>query len=457
MSFCLALISIEIPGMVLVLLLGLILRYKYSLWEFLAFSFFIGLGCISFIQYILFFLGIKINSQVITIIFSLAFVLWLYLFLKFSDKIVIKRFEIGEFNWFEKLIILGLLIQALWIIFYVIPMPVQSYDSIANFSLKAKMFYLDRGIPAGFFNWSESAVAHPDYPLLVPFYMTWVYHFTGFNDILITRIMPVLYLAFLCLFYSLLVKLFPRKYSLLAVFCLGTIPQLTRYATIMYADLALGAFVACAFAYLMLYFQEKKSAFLFNSALLFGISAWIKNEALIFIAVFIIILLLDLAFSKNKIRSLGNVTLACAVIFLVAFPWLIFKFYTGTVNSDINLKVLTLSRFLKNLQDSPALLLELQLEVFNPKKWNLLWVIVITVLIWKRRLLARGVPLYTILFISLAMFLYSCALLFTTSQGLPYHAEKDMSRFMLHFCGLFIFLVLYLLKDERFGLSGYEK
>ena len=457
MNFYLALISIEILGMALVLLFGLILKYKYSFLEFLAFSFFIGLGCISYVQFILYLIFVKISSQIIVTVVSLALVIFLYLFIKFGNKIVEKFLWFSGLDRIEKLIILGLLIQCLWIFFYVIPMPVQSYDSVANFSLKAKIFYLNAGIPKGFFHWSESTVTHPDYPLLVPFYMTWVYRFIGFNDIVITRIMPVLYLAFLCLFYALLIKLFPRKYSLIALFCLGTIPQLTRYATIMYADLALGAFVACAFVYLMLYFEERKSPFLFNSALLFGMSAWIKNEAIVFITVFFISLIANLALSKDKKKLLGNIILACVVIFLIAFPWLVFKFHTGTVNSDINLKVLTLSRFLKNLKDSPVLLLMLQGEVFNPKKWNLLWVIVITVLIWKRKQLLKGISAYAAFFIFLSAFFYLSALFFTTSQDLYYHSEKEISRFMLHFCGLFIFLVLYLLKDEGANLLGYEK
>ncbi len=453
MNFSLALISIEVLGMLFVLLLGLILKYRYSWLEFVAFAFFIGLGCISYLQFTLYLFNFKINIQTIGLIVLPALTVLLYLYFKFGNKIIRKASGVRKLELSEKLVILGLLIQTCWILFSALPMPVQSYDSVANFSLKAKILYFNGGIPEGFFNWSEAAVAHPDYPLLLPFYMTWVYHCIGFNDIMISKIMPVLYLAFLGLLYALLVKFLPRKYSLTAVFFLGTIPQMTRYATIMYADLALAAFITGAFIYLMLYFQDKQRAYLVNSAVLFGISVWVKNEAIIFLVVFFISLIVNLALSKDKGKLLRYMILACAVIFLVASPWLIFKFYyIGTANSDINLKVLTLSRFLQNLKDSPVLLLELQREVFNPKKWNLLWVIVITVLAWKRKQLWKGIPAYVAFFIFLSVFLYSCALIFTTSFDLSYHAEKEMSRFMLHFCGLFIFLISYLLNDEAKNL-----
>lgn len=448
MNFVLGLISIEILGMFLVLLFSLAVKYKYSWLEFIAFSFFIGLGCISYFQVSLYFFRFKINTQIIGLIVALALAISLYLYFKFSDRIILKASGSPKFDLVEKWILAGLLAQFLWIIFTALPVPVQSYDSVANFSLKAKVFYFNGGIPAGFFNWSETAVAHPDYPLLLPFYMAWVYHFIGFNDILISKIMPALYLAFLGLFYALMVKFFPRKYSLAAVFCLGTIPQLTRFAAIMYADLALGAFVACGFLYLMLYFQEKKDAFLFSSALLLGISIWIKNEALIFTAVFFISLVINFIFSDHKKPMFWPVIIAGILIFLITYPWLILKFSTGSTNIDINLKALSFSKFLKNLQDIPALLMELQREVFNPKKWNLLWIIVSAVLFWKRKLLAQGIPEYAFFFIYFATIFYFAALILTTSYDIQYHAEKELSRFMLHFCALFIFLAAYLLKDD---------
>ena len=450
MIFCLGLVSIEILGMDLVLLLGLLFKYRYSRIEFITFSFFVGLGVISYLQFIFYLVSVRSNAQLIAIVVSMGLGLFIYLYLK-SAKEIVTSIDGKPLDWIERLVILGLFIQAFCIIIHILPMPVQAFDSVANFSLKAKIFYLNEGIPGNFFNLSEYSVWHLDYPLLLPFYMTWIYRFIGFNDVLITKIMPVVYIMFLGLFYALLTKFFSRKYSLIAVFFLGTIPQLTRYAAIVYADLVLGACITSAFIYFILYLRDKKSAFLVNSALLFGVSVWIKNEALVFLAVFFIILAAKIACSKERYILLRQAILACLIILLVVSPWLVFKCHKGLINSDINLKVLTAGKFLKNLRDSPILLFELQREVFNPKKWNILWIIVISVFIWKRKMFSDGILKYAVSFVFLALLFYSCALFLTTSSDLCFHVEKELTRFMIHFAGIFIFLTAYLFQKEVFS------
>lgn len=441
MNFLLLLISIEILGMLLILVLGISFKYKYSLLEFLSFSFFGGLGLISLIQFFFYFLKWPLTLGIILFITGAALALLSILYSKFSDKVISKHIEIGDLKLFEKLIILGLLIQFAWVILHALPVPVRSYDSVATFSLKAKIFYLNQGIPADFFKLDESAVWHIDYPLLLPFFMVWAYHFIGFNDILVVSIMPALYMIFIIFFYALLRKYFNKRYSLVCAFVLAAIPQLARFAMVMYADLVLTAFVTCAFLYFMLYLNEGKEAYLVFSSLLFGLAVWVKNEGLVFLLVFLICLI----FAK---RRLSSIILPVTVGLLAALPWLIFKSCVEITNSDINLNLLTSERLLKNLKESPALFDRLQMEVFNPKKWNLLWIVSLLTVIFKIKRHLNTKTIFAIYFIFISGALYFLSFILIVSYDMVFVSEKTISRSMIHFSGIFVFLTAYLLWDD---------
>ena len=171
---------------------------------------------------------------------------------------------------FEKVLLACIVIQVLWTFYLVIPMPVDAHDALANYALKAKMFYFSNGIPDGFFASSEAMVSHPDYPLLLPMVMTWIYQFTGYNDIMINLLMPVLYIFFLTFFYAQMIKVVSRPITLLGVFMLGTIPQLYDYATIIHADLFLTVFVTSAFINFALFLKKKGVIYLVLSSVFFG-------------------------------------------------------------------------------------------------------------------------------------------------------------------------------------------
>ncbi|MDD2679592.1 MAG: glycosyltransferase family 39 protein [Candidatus Omnitrophica bacterium] len=456
MSFIIAVLSIETLGILAVLLIGRLLKYKFALIELFSIAFFIGLGVIGYLQFLSFLLGIKISAGLAVTLAIAAFVILLP-GIAGSKRYIIEFRKPAAFSCFEKIILSVLFLQAAWVIFQALPLPINSYDSLANFGFKAKIFYLDNGIPDGFFQWNEYTVSHPDYPPLLPLILTWVYYFIGFNDLLVAKIMPVAYLIFLPFFYFLLRRFFMRIYALAAVLVFATIPQVSRYAMITYADLLLGIFVSIAFTYFMLYLRDKEAAYLVFSALFFGFSAWVKNESLVFICVFFLLLIFCLGRLRDAPRFIKHLLLALLVFFAASSPWLIFKFFNGLVNSDINIVHLGRERFLQNLKDSWLVFYNLQMEFFNLKKWNIFWVIVLLTLILKRKNIFKGLAAYAVFFISIAALGYFGAYLFTTNYNIDFYVSKTISRFMLHFCGLFIFLVLYLIDEAKIKPSGYEE
>ena len=135
-------------------------------------------------------------------------------------------------------------------------------------------------------------------------------------------------------------------------------------------------------------------------------------------------------------------------IVIIAAPWFIFKFSNYLVNSDINILNLTFGRFLSNLKGIPIVFYEFQKQVFGLKKWNIFWITVITIIILKKKKLFKSSCFYITLFVFVALAAYFAAYMCTTGETVFFYAKKTMSRFMIHFAGISMFLAMYLLQDE---------
>ena len=448
MSFISSLFALLAVGAfaVLVILRRRFIKF-YSL-EFLGLSFFIGLGFINY-QFFLFYL-FNIRFELINFILTQAacYIFVFYYFLKqFKDKKALSSLE-GFSSWgvIEKLFLVGVFLQFCWMFYLTLPVPVNSYDALASYALKAKIFYLNKGVPVGFFNWNEIIVGHPDYPTLLPFFMTWVYLFTGFNDLVVTNIMPVTFVFFLILFYAQLKKIFNRKYALAAVFIISTIPRVYGYAMIIHADIFLLAFITSASLYFFLYIRHSNKEYLILSSVLFALSIWVKNEAIVFVFAFLLCLVFFLfkPSSGNKIQIQRHLALVILIFFVISGPWFMLKFSKHMTNSDINFSALTLNKIFTNIKDIPIMCNEFQKQVFGQKYWNIFWVVVIGAMILNFKKLFKGEVFYITLFLVISVFCYFIAYMITTQENLAFYLEKTLSRFMIHFTGVFLFLLVYL-------------
>lgn len=462
MGFILAILLIEIMGLAFMLLAVRHDRYEYSLIELFSLSFLLGVGFISFQLLIYSILGIKFTFlNVITV----PAVLFILVFSRYAAKperardFITFKGKIHPLSWVEKLLILGIAIQFLWVLALTIPVPVSSHDAVANYALKAKIFYFSQGIPEGFISWPEATVSHPDYPPLLSFVMTWIYIFTGFNDLTVKLVMPLLYLFFMGVFYSALKRIFSRKFALLVTFLLATIPQLFDYATIMYADLPLAAFVACGLSYFLLYLKEKRGAEFVIASLFFSFALLTKNEGLAFagLFLFLIFILLLKSSGRERIEAFKMIVSFSLLVLIIAGPWFYMRISAGAVNSDIDLSSITLSRVLQNVKDIPVLLNLFQQEVFGPKKWNIFWVIFFTSLVWRRKKVWKGECFYLMLFITLSTLGYFTGYMLTTGNNLYFYVNTTISRFMIHFAPLAALAVAFLTYDDVTELQEFRR
>ncbi|MEA3489282.1 MAG: glycosyltransferase family 39 protein, partial [Candidatus Omnitrophota bacterium] len=433
----LSLISLEVTGFFFVLLLIRRGRYGCSVTEFLALSFFLGTGFVAYQSFLCYLLGRAFTFSNLMIVPTVLFIL---VFARYAsnpgrlDGLFRGEKEFRRWDLIERLLLAGLAVQFLWTLFLVLPIPVNSHDAVANYALKAKIFHLAGGIPRGFFGWEEATVAHPDYPLFLPLLMTWIYAFTGFNDLTVNLVMPVVYLAFIGLFYSLIRKFFNRAYSLLVTFILATIPQLADYATVIHADLILSALVGCALAYFVLYIRRKEREYLVFSSILLGISLLVKNEAIVFTGAFFAVLTMFVLRSNplRRKKILADIVVSFLIIVVIAAPWFAVKISSGTVNSDIDLSKMTAERLVQNARHIPVMLYLFQQEVFGPKKWNIFWMIFFAGIIWKARALLKGERFYITVFLVIAAAGYFCGYMAITGGNLYFYVNTTIPRFMLH-------------------------
>jgi len=459
--FILSLLSVEVLGAFFALLVFRKGRRGYSIIEAASLSFLLGLGAVTLQLFFYDLAGIGFSLMDIA---AVPVVLAIMIFARYAAKP--ERFNEfftgakGSAGWSltERLIAAGIILQIAWVVMFVAPVPVNSHDAVANYALKAKMFHFAGAVPAGFFGWPEMTVAHPDYPLFLPFVMTWIYAFTGFNDFQVNMIMPCIYVAFLGLLYGQLRKLFARAHALLAVFLLATVPQVADYAVIIHADLALTAFVGCALAYFALYVRNMRRPEIVLSSVLFGLALWIKNEAAVFAAAFIVVLAVFAVRTapRSGKRVYADLLIAFMLISAIAAPWFWAKAGNAVVNSDIDFASLTPARVWQNVREIPALLNLFQQEVFGPKKWNIFWVMFFAALVWKRKELRHGAPGCIALFILLSAAGYFIAYMATTGENLYFYVNTTISRFMLHFSGAAVLLMAFLLREEMRAIESFS-
>jgi len=447
-----ALMALEATGLVFFLVFMKKTAYECTMAELLSVSFFAGLGIVVYTLFIFDLLNIRFAVTNYLFFSAACLVAGIFIIFTLPGRIILAPPRAGSLfplSLAEKICLSGIAIQFLWILFMVLPSPVSSHDAVANYALKSKIFYFTGLIPENFFNMPEASVAHPDYPLMLPLAMTWIYGFTGFDDVVVNIVMPVIYAAFIVLFYSLSRRQFGRTFSAICAFMLATVPQFADYAMIIHADIILAVFITAAFIYMTLYMKSLDKNYLVLSSVFFGFSLWAKNEAIVFTAAFVILLAFFLCRCAgrppDKARSMLTVLM---VLFIIAAPWFCVKLLSGPANSDIRLSEINFAGIAENIRDIPVLLDLFQQEVFGPKKWNIFWILFFGSVIWKRKKLFRGEILYMTLFMMISSACYFSAYILMTGYDLYFFANTTISRFMLHFCGAAMFLAAYLVHDD---------
>jgi len=420
----------------------------FFLAEKIALTYCVGIGLLTLEMAALSLLGIKFSIVSLTVCIALliAAVLWVT---HRSDR---SRAPLKEqpLSRLEKFFILGISFEVLYAFFRTLIMPMESYDGIAIYALKSKIFYLARSIPHDFFSSFRDIVPHVEYPLLIPLAETAFYTFLGsVNDLLVKIIFPLYYLSLIMVFYSVSRRFISRRQSLLFTFFLATIPQITDFATNGYADLPFAFYCSAAIFYLYLWITQKKDPFLILSFILSVLAVWTKSEGLMFALVNAAVVIVYMA--REKSVYVKGCIYAAVMVAMAASYMLILRLLGLAVNSDFIHSQSSLPvRLITGIERIPAILYEYQIQFFGPKRWNIIWILFIAgFFIGFKRIFSKDMFPLTAAIILIFLGYSAVYMLSSAPQGFGWHLSTSGSRLFIHFVPIVaLWLVLLFKKME---------
>ncbi|HAO93266.1 MAG: hypothetical protein A2X99_05065 [Deltaproteobacteria bacterium GWB2_55_19] len=247
----------------------------------------------------------------------------------------------GGFGAVEAVFEIIILSQAAYLLLYAFLLPVFGWDAWHIWLLKAKVFFVEKGVPTGFLLDEALKYAHQDYPLLVPLSTAWIYTALGAAEETAAKVMwPIQFLAMINIFHFAAKKAAGARVALVFAALLALTPIMLSHASGLlarvgplpagnyagYADLTLSIYLMSAGAFLYIYASEGGGWAVTFSAASFALAAWTKNEGLP-AALFGLILISWCAFGRKGwiIKTAGS----AAIVLLFTAPWFLYKSYYG--------------------------------------------------------------------------------------------------------------------------------
>ncbi|MEW5979537.1 MAG: hypothetical protein AB1898_27385 [Acidobacteriota bacterium] len=445
------LLLIGLPGFLV--LVAFDHRKRLGILERLALAYGLGLGLLTWQMLFLHFLGLPFGLYSILVpllVGATAVLLGTSLWPRpqhFSSATV-KAGPSESLSQVERLLCAGIVLELATVFPKTLLLPMESYDAVTIWALKAKAFYLFRSIPTDFLLDHEYVTSHADYPLLIPFAESYVYFFVGqFNDFLAKWLFPVSLTVLVAAFYALLRRVgLSRPLQIAFCFMLASIPHFTHNATTGYADILVAHFYGVAFCYLLLWFRDPQLILLQVSALFSGLAGLTKNEGLVLAASNLIVMLFWAATDTpaRSLRGRLRYPLAYAAIVLVVLaPWLAFRVGIEVSNDVINQKNILEAMHWNTLSRIPAILYHYQGHIFGFKNWNLLWVLAFGLLAVRFRSLWRSDLRYVVLAVALPLLVYTGTYLVTPYHEAPFdvlwHLRTSASRLLIHVVPVVVF------------------
>ena len=358
----------------------------------------------------------------------------------------------------DKVFIGIILIQTVYAFFTALIKPWASYDGLVMYSMKAKLFYFSGGIPADFVSGYSEMIPNLQYPLLVPFAQLNFYLFQGYlNDSLVNVLFPIYSLSLITCLFCFARREIGRTWALGLCAMLATVPQYFAMGTYVNTDVVLSFYFTAGVFYLHSWlFSEKKSELILGMLYMF-LTISTKTEGVMLLTVSAVSILIFLIIYKRKLIGLGYLV----GIYLLA---LVEGYLYATKAMNLNIqdafpdfKVTEAPvRLFKNVSRMPKILYEYQRQIFQPKRWNIVWVIfLITILTNVTRVIRKK-------YMGLGIWLLLVALGYTsvyllTQLPLTWHLSTTSSRFLIHLLPLAVLYMGIITKDQYdASITGYQ-
>lgn len=419
--------------------------------EGVAISFGLGIGCVTLEMLFFYILNMRFDIGIIALPWIILIAVNIILFFSKENKAELFTSGTKEFGLLDILLSFAIIFEVSYAFFRAFIKPIESYDAVAIYAIKSKIFFLARSIPHDFFAGLVNNFPHPDYPLNIPLAESFIYLFLGnLNDQLVKIIFPIYFVCILVVLYFAIRRFASRSYALIFIFILASIPQFNAYAANAYLDLPLSFYILVSALFLFRWFEDRnKIQFIIVSSVMAGLAGWTKNEGVMYCAAYIamIILFLTINFRKISRKDLSCLFLYIMVIVMILAPWLYIKSAAHLTNTDVG-KIDTGLRSLGNdLYKLKTILYEFQKQIFGPKKWNILWIVLFLSIIFNLKSALRGVRKYIALY--LAIIISGYILIYMIAPiDVTFFVKKTWSRFLLHFLPIVIYWLSLMLKDD---------
>jgi len=357
-------------------------RHMFCSYEKFVLSYVVGMALLPLYMVLLFLMG-RVFSPLNLFIFAPVPFIVFFIYSKKKKAFFACSESPGDrrLSVWERVFAGGIIFEAFHSLFRAMIKPIESFDSVASFAIKAKIFYLSESIPADFFKTLALEFPHPSYPLMIPLQETFVFlSMNSFNDLLVKIIFPAHFIALLGLFYFTVKVVVGRKGALLATFLMASMNELNRFSAMGYTDIHFSLYISMAlmFTYRYLTSGRRERVFLILAGLFSGFSAFTKDAGL-FLPILTAILFIVSIMDNKKIAShIRGYVAYLGISAVVVSPWIAVRMISGFdqdfVGNRFHYGGYVIERII-------AVLYEFQVNVFNPKKWILLWPVFIVLFI----------------------------------------------------------------------------
>lgn len=354
---------------------------RYARLERIAYCYPLGLSALGMPMFLFSWIGLHINVVAISglaVGAALAAIIWRRRPLReyWLGNAPDPRMPLTEFEWLLILIIL-LCLGARTVACALAPL--NDWDGIALWGIKAKVLYYDTIKTTDYFHKPEYAYSHTPYPLLWPFMYAWVCTVVGqWDDLAMLVLNPVNFIAFTVLLYFVMKRFATRTVALGVTAIATSLPTVLHYVECGQADIPLmliwGASLFCLFDWM----QSRRTPSLLLAAVLMGGAMFTKQEGRIVFGASLCAAIASVmagAPTAQRKKLFGHVAIYAFVALAWVSPWLIFQSDIKDHSWDFGGAGLSTVRW----AETPALLktivanaLVLKNQV-NLPKWHILW------------------------------------------------------------------------------------
>ncbi len=282
----------------------------------------------------------------------------------------------------EWLLLFLIILQVVFSFGHAIARPAAAYDSIADWSYRAKVLYYDQ---EGIFDKNKPLVylggGSRNYPWLVPLLAYWLAaQGGGYNDTVANIIFVSYFVSLLGFFYFAGRQFALRPLALLMTLFLSSMPLIFYHSFNAYADLAFAYYIMIMFYWLYRSLPENNKKNLIFAGIILGIAAYVKNDfLLLYVLTFIFLFFAAISRPVKNSRlmsALKSEFVFSLPVIAVAFPWLFFNF--------VNRLGFRTTPFA--LGWHPEAMSSIVRTLFLNNNWNIWWYLVIAVSIvgWRK-------------------------------------------------------------------------